>query len=411
MSEIDGPGADRLPTTVAAFNEGVAAGWHHGGQIFVSLAGETVADLGLGRRRRDEPLDRDAQMIWLSATKPVAAVAIAQLWERGLLELDDPVARHVPEFAARGKGGITLRHVLTHTSGFRLLNLPWPAASWEEILERICSARPEPRWIPGHKAGYHMQASWFVLGEILRRLDGRPFERYVREEIFEPLAMDDCWIGMPPEVFRRDPHRVAPIYDTEASSSTGVSPRDDGEGTATGFEPGWRPFPWHREDRVTGVNPGANGVGPVAQLARLYRMLLGRGSLDGRRVLLPQTVEALTAPHRVGMYDHTFKAPLDWGLGLIVNSEHYFAAAETTEAGAEDGSVSAEGEARMPYGYGRLASRRTFGHSGRRTSTAFADPEHDLVVALAVNGSPGEEEHRARTQALTEAIYRDLGLG
>ena len=118
MIDVDGPGADRLPTTVEAFRQGVAAGWHHGGQIFVWRRGETIADLGLGRKRRDEALRRDAQMIWLSATKPVGAVAIAQLWERGLLELDDPVARHLPEFGARGKESITLRHVLTHTGGF-----------------------------------------------------------------------------------------------------------------------------------------------------------------------------------------------------------------------------------------------------------------------------------------------------
>lgn len=74
-------------------------------------------------------MTRDTLMLWLSSTKPVAAVALAQLCERGLLELDDPIARHVPEFGERGKHGITLRHALTHTGGFRLLNFGWPEAS------------------------------------------------------------------------------------------------------------------------------------------------------------------------------------------------------------------------------------------------------------------------------------------
>ena len=88
-------------------------------------------------------------------------------------------------------------------------------------------------------------------------------------------------------------------------------------------------------------------------------MLLGRGSWRGRRVLLPQTVEAFTSPHRIGMLDVTFKHVLDWGLGFIVNSNQY---------GAET----------VPYGYGHHASPRTFGHSGYRSSTGFADPEHGL---------------------------------
>ncbi len=120
-------------------------------------------------------------------------------------------------------------------------------------------------------------------------------------------------------------------------------------------------------------------------------MLLGRGSWRGRRVLLPQTVEAFTAPHRIGMLDVTFKHVLDWGLGFIVNSNQY---------GAET----------VPYGYGHHASPRTFGHSGYRSSTGFADPERGLAVALVLNGTPSNERHEARIRSLLDALYEDLGL-
>ncbi|HEX4494972.1 MAG TPA: serine hydrolase domain-containing protein, partial [Thermoanaerobaculia bacterium] len=194
---IDGS-LDRLPRTRAAIAAGIRDGLHLGAQLYASLQGQAVADAALGENRPGEPLTRGHLMLWLSATKPVPAVALAQLWERGLLELDDPVALHVPEFAAQGKEGITLRHLLTHTGGIRMLDTGWPRLPWDEIIARICAMRPEPRWVPGQKAGYHQASSWFILGEVIQRVSGRPFSAYVREEIFAPLGMDDSWIGMPP---------------------------------------------------------------------------------------------------------------------------------------------------------------------------------------------------------------------
>ncbi len=364
-----------LPRTTAAFEKGRQQGLHRGGQIYVSKNGTPVADLALGEARPGRPMTTDSRMIWLSATKPVAAVAVARLWEKGLLDLDDPIARHVPEFGSEGKEQITLRHALTHTGGFRLLNLGWPSASWDEIIQRICQARPEPRWELGTTAGYHLGSSWFILGEVIARLSGLPFDRYIRQEIFEPLGMTRSWIGMPAETYRGLQEEIAIMDNTESEVA--------------------QHFPWHKEPYLVNPNPGANGCGPLRDLGRFYEMLLGRGQVRGRSFLSPQTIEALSCPHRVGLYDKTFKATLDWGLGFIINSERH---------------KSSDGGTSVPYGYGRHASRRTYGHSGRRTSMAFADPEHGLVVALAVNGLPSEERHRQRMSALAEGIYEDLGL-
>jgi CubicO group peptidase (beta-lactamase class C family) len=370
----------RLPRTRQAILDGVRAGLHLGAQLYVSRHDEVIADAAVGESRPGQPLRRDDLMLWLSSTKPVAAVAIAQLWERGRLELDDPVARHVPEFAAHGKGAITLRHLLTHTAGIRLLNVGWPQDSWDAIIARIAAMRPEPRWVPGRKAGYHHASSWFLLGEVVRRLDGRPFASFAREEVFEPLGMLDSWVGMPVETYRelREQNRLCPVYDTEGP-------------------PGGPPVPqgWDSEAWCTGTHPGGNGYGPISQLGRFYEMLLARGQTASgpavRRILSPQAVEAATARHRVGMLDHTFQHVLDWGLGFIVDSRHY---------GAET----------VPYGYGDHASPRTFGHSGYRSSTGFADPEQGLAVALAFNGTPTHEAHEGRIRAVLNALYEDLGL-
>lgn len=364
----------RLPRTREALEEGIGRGLHLGAQLYISEGGEPVADTALGEASPGVPLTRRHLTVWFSSTKPVTAVALARLWERGALDWDDPVARHLPEFAAQGKDGITLRHLLTHTGGIRLLNLGWPEEPWEAIVAKVAAMRPEPRWVPGRKAGYHQASSWFVLGEVVRRVDGRPFERFVREEVLEPSGMADSYIGMPAERYRRyrEEGLLAPMWNTAKRPA--------------------RKLDWDEEPQATHPNPGSNGYGPVADLGRFYDMLLARGrSVTGRQILTPQTVEALTARHRTALLDHTFQHVIDWGLGFIVNSAHL---------GADT----------VPYGYGHHASPRTFGHSGYRSSTAFADPENGLAVALVMNGTPDDAAHEQRIRRVLDAIYEDLGL-
>jgi CubicO group peptidase (beta-lactamase class C family) len=365
------PDLSALPVTRRALERGLDSGLHLGGQIYVSVAGRPVVDDAFGEVRAGEPMTRRHLMLWLSSGKPITAVAIAQLWERGLLDLDDPVRRYLPEFAAAGKERVTVRHLLTHTGGFRMLEVGWPDSSWEEIVSRICAVKLEPRWVPGETAGYHMSSSWFILGELIRKLDGRSFSDFVRCEIFEPLDLGDCWIGMPLEAFERYGNRIAPMFDVTGTPA--------------------RPFDWHREERVTRPSPGGNGYGPIRELGRFYEALLAGGARGDARILRPQTVEALTSRHRVGRVDKTFRHVMDWSLGLILNSRHY-------------------GVDTVPYAYGPHASDRTYGHSGYRSSTAFADPEHRLVVAVAVNGIPEDEAHAARFEEITGAIYADLEL-
>ena len=365
-----------LRRTTENLKSGIERGLHLGAQLYVSLRGETVADFAVGEIKPGMPMRTDTVNLWLSSVKPVAAVAIAQLWERNKLALDDPIAKHIPEFTSNGKDAITIRHLLTHTAGFRGAFVSWDEP-WKTNLARIMSARLEPSWTPGQRGGYHVHSAWTTLGELVHRLDdhGRTYEDFAREEIFQPIGMNDSWAALTGESYDRyaAENRIGYSYNT----SKGI-PADAGEG---------RPSKTH----ATARRPSGNGRGPIRELGRFYEMLLAGGTLGGAKIVSPQTVEALVARHRVGMMDETFKAKIDWGLGFIINSKHY-------------------GEPLVPYGYGPHASPRTFGHSGAESSCAFADPEHQLVVAWMCNGSPGDAAHQERQHAINGAIYEDLGL-
>ncbi len=168
------PELRELSRTRVVIEQGIAAGLHTGVQVFASIGGEAVAELAIGERRPGLPMQADSLVLWLSSTKPIVAAAVMQQVERGQLALDEPVARYLPAFAAEGKQLVTLRQLLTHTAGFRFVELNWPESDWDEIIARLCRARLERGWVPGEKAGYHPFTSWYILGELVQRAAGRP---------------------------------------------------------------------------------------------------------------------------------------------------------------------------------------------------------------------------------------------
>lgn len=367
-----------LPRTTEVVRAGIERGFHIGAQWYVSMKSETIADAALGfaslHDNADEALsgralEQSDLMLWLSASKPIGAVALGQLWEQNRLDIDQPVASIIPEFAQGGKSDITLRHVLTHTGGFRTAQLKDIAQPWDECIALICSSPHEDDWAPGERAGYHDRPAWYIVGECVRRVDGRAYGEYVRDEIFAPLGMNDSWIGMSDSTFDGYDDRIVPTYFTARGARDTQS--------------------WHLRESVTPCWPPGNGRGPMRDLAKFYEALLQGGGPN--ELLQPETINELVSRHRVDLFDETFQHKMDWGLGFIIDSNHY-------------------GAKTVPYGYGLHCSSATFGHGGRQSVVSFADPEHDLVVTAAFNGMPGEPRHNTRVREFATAVYEDLGL-
>ena len=370
-----------LKTVQSLIQQGIDDQLHRGAQVCVSRRGEIIEELAVGEASAGHAMTNDGIALWMSSGKPITAAAILQLVEHGEIELDDAVAEFMPTFAAHGKQGITIRHLLTHTAGIRTARFKFPQDDWDTIIAAICDARPEVDWEAGEKGGYHTQTTWFLLGELVRLVDGRTIDQYVREELFLPLGMNDSWMGMPPEVYKGY-EQSGRLFDMPNTATVG-----------SGGQP--MPAPMTSFDWSTRPRPGGNCMGPIRELVLFYEMLLGQGERGGVRVLKPDTVAQMTHRQRADMHDETFKQTVDWGLGVAMNSAHH----------APNGAWH-----RIPYGYGPHASRDTFGHGGAQSSIAFADPQHQLAVGIVFNGMPGEAKHQQRANAVLEALYVDLKL-
>jgi CubicO group peptidase (beta-lactamase class C family) len=364
---------ERFPRTVAVIEKGRAQNLHFGVTVSVRLDGSPLADFSVGDTPDGQPLDFQQLLPWLSAGKPLTAVAVLREIERGRLQLDRPVADVIPEFASKGKEQVTLKHLLTHTAGLDTTPVGWPQAPWKTIIDRICDRGIREGFEVGTNAAYDPARSWFILGELLRRVDGRMPHEIVQDDICRPLGMNSTWIAMNHEEYSANAERISK-----------VAARDEHGGlkqTHTWIESFW-----------TAPSPGSSTRGPVHELALFYEMLLSGGSLNGVRILGTESVQLMTSRHREGLFDSTFQHKVDFGLGVLVDSNHY-------------------GPETVPYGFGRYASSTSFGHGGAQTSIGFCDPERQLVVAWVANGAPGEAQHNRRNRELNSAIYLDLGFG
>lgn len=360
--------SETLPRTRAVLRRGMERGLHLGAQVYVSLDGKPVADFGVGEAKPGVAMTADTLMTWYSSTKPLTSMCVGQCWERGKLQLDDPVAKYVPEFAQHGKDRVTIRHVLTHTSGFPNADLAVRfKRPWSEVIAAICAAKLEEGWEVGRHALYHPTSGMQMLGEIVARVSGLPFDRYIRTQLFEPLGMKDSWVGMPATVYRNYGDRMGTMMNTDGPKPVPAN-----------LDPGSGPEAW-----ATICVPGGNGHGPMRELGRFYEMMMNGGTLQGQRVLAPSTVAEFTRVHRPDA--PTFKGKQTaaaWGLGI----------------------------SRQRAVGGVHCSTATFGHGGSLSSLGFCDPERRVVAAFVCNGRPKQADHSARVREITAAIYEDLGL-
>lgn len=364
-SSASAPAPDLAPV-LASLERGREAGWHLGAQVYVSRHGEVLLDTAIGDAAPGRALRVDDLMLWYSSGKPWTVVALLQLWEQGRVGLDDLVADYVEGWGG-GKERATLRHVLTHTGGFPMPNDPVFDAdvTWEESLAATAAA--PALWEPGTRAGYHAASGWRVLGAVIERVDGRRVDQYLRDEIAKPLGLDDCWLGIPPEVQREYGDRIAPVHWTGHRLPKLV---DGGIEMAPYRIDEVHNEPWH----IAKVEPGGGMRGPARELGRFYEALLGHGPA----LLDAKTIEPMIAVHRWGVRDATFGTKIPWGLGVQVD---------------------------FTGGPGW----RAFGHGGMASSRGLADPDLGLVVVMVSNGLAGYFDAEARLIEVTDAVYAALG--
>ena len=215
----------------------------------------------------------------------------------GTRGLDEPVAAIWPAFAQQGKDRVLVRHILSHRGGFPTTPPDLPRERWGdwEAAIRAVAAMPLEHE-PGTVSAYHMLTQHWVFAELVRRLDGRAYADYLREEITGPLGLADTYVGL------------QLISSIGSPSST---PRTGRTTWASNILRAMHDLPLHRM-----VVPGASGVSTARDMARFYAAIAAGGALDGARILRPETVERMLRVEVDGEIDRTFDVPVRRGLGL-----------------------------------------------------------------------------------------------
>jgi len=282
----------------------------------------------------------DSLFFLFSAGKPLVALVVHLLAQRGALSLDDPVAAHWPEFGQRGKQAITIRHVLQHRGGLPVARgMPLDAlvmANWDASVRAIEQA--VPAYPPGEVVAYHILTFGFILGEVVRRVTGAAVRDCVASELLGPLGVTNVYLGLPPSQWERH---------------VPVSGRGPAERVTQ--------LVINRRATREAVIPAASVSATASGLARMYQALLD----GGQPALRPETIAAATRPSSDGENDRYLHLPIRWSEGFQLG-------------GARPGG------ARVGGGYapmGSLASRQAFGHNGSYVCLGWADPDRQVVLA------------------------------
>lgn len=343
--------------------EHLQRGWHSGAQLAIYRDGEIDLELRLGDAAGD-----DDRLLYFSATKPLAAVAVLALAARGRLDLDTPLVELWPEFGQGGKELCTIRHVLTHRGGFPVFDhdFDWERIDdWTAIAES--TAAIEADWTPGADTGYHPVTFGIALGEVIRRVDGRQPRDFMRDEIFEPLGMDASLGVTDPEATNRV---VLPVAMSESTF-------DDPDGTERRTSEIVERF--RLPSTLRAQLPAANAIGTAEALARFYAMLERRWNdseaYAGVCPLPSDLVRTATRVQNAVDVDRTSHLPSSYGLGFLV------------------------GGAFPPFD-----EPEVFGHSGQQCAIAYADPRRGLAVGYVTNGLQDPLTVQLRTEEMATAI-------
>ncbi|OCT54017.1 CaaX prenyl protease [Cladophialophora carrionii] len=312
MAQVQGYAHPPFEKVKQALQDKIAAGEELGASIVLNVDGKNVVDIwgGYFDEAKTQPWQSDTITNVWSSTKTIATFALLVAHDRGLLSVDDPVAKHWPEFAAKGKEGVLIRHLMSHTSGVS----GWEdAITAEEVMDVPAStarlARQAPWWTPGTASGYHAVNMGHLLGEVLRRATGKTMKQFVADEIAGPLGAD-FQIG----ALERDWPRVSPVTPPPPFPWDFAKMDPDSPTVKTFSNP---PLDarnallpqWRRAD-MAAVNGHAN----ARALNRILSAIPNGGVVDGVRLLSPETIDLIFRQQADGP-DLVIGLPLRFGIG------------------------------------------------------------------------------------------------
>jgi CubicO group peptidase (beta-lactamase class C family) len=263
-----------------------------------------------------------------SLSKIFTTLAVMKLYDEGRLDLDAPVAKYIPEFAQHGKGGVTIRMLLTHTSG-----LPPGIPLWKDHLrinERIAAVYRQPLVHPPGSTYVYSDLNFIVLGKLVERISRESLDTFVRQVLTEPLGMKDTMYNPPPTLIQRI---AAGEYQTWTHRGLLWGQVED--------ENAWA---------LDGVAGHAGVFSTADDLAVLAQMVLNDGRYDGRQVLKASTIQTMEQVQTLAGHPHA--------LGWEVN---------------------------QPWYMGALASPETLGHTGFSGTSIVVDTKDDLICILLTN--------------------------
>jgi CubicO group peptidase (beta-lactamase class C family) len=307
---VDGTFTDDFAAVRDAFGQ-TQANDEGAAQLAVYHRGRLVVDLWTAQTTPGRtPFARDSISLLMSATKALTSTCAHYLVQRGYLDLDAPVASYWRQFGANGKGQITTRHLLTHSAGLVAFSADANIGArdlldWDRCITAL--AGMAPLWQPGSAFAYHALTFGYLVGEVVRRIDGRSVGRFFAEEIANPLGLD-LWIGLPEAqehrvvdqfVVERDATREPAADQLQASCLAIHDPiiaamlanaalMDEGMGLLN-----------TRAGRAAEM-PAGNGIGDAVSLAKLYAALLGE-DIEGLRLFNADTFERVRHPLTDGM--------------------------------------------------------------------------------------------------------------
>jgi CubicO group peptidase (beta-lactamase class C family) len=325
------------------------------GRIVLKRSIGCVAGNTPGDDRPPQPIHPDTPISLFSASKAITALLVHKLVELNKLSLDDRVADHIPKFAAKGKGRVTVRQLLAHRAGIPLLPLQDPHPDllrhWDAIVDMLCAAKPADAKF--QKQAYHALTAGFIIGELVRRVSGRELPELLKEWIADPLGAKHLTYGLAPEL---RPHSPANVFtgpkafwpiNSFAKRILGVSFEHAVEAS-------------NSDAFLSGIVPAGNIYATADETSRVYQMMLGQGKFDGTRVFHAETIRQAVKPFGPMQVDGMLRIPIRYSAGFMLGER--------------------------PFGLYGPRCEHAFGHLGFISVLSWADPSRDLAVAFLNTG-------------------------